>query len=153
MAPPPPKNVLLALGAAFHRTIQARLQAEVDSQGAPGSLDPDTLRTLRCLSTRAHYFGRKNRVCYFAVHLRWSDGLSQELRWRVPADTSLPEGASLCYPHHWDAHLDKAPWTSTLSGARAGSGRRSGEPGASRLRSRPEIGRAFRRGGRKPTQG
>ena len=148
MAPPPPRNVQMVLSEALHNLIQTRLQSEVDNQGTPHALDPDTLRTLRVLQTRAHYVGRKNRVCYFAVLVKWSDGHRSVARWRVPADQQPKKGAGLRYPHAWDKRLTGGRYPSILSGARAGTGRFLGESRQSRSRTRPEIGRAFKRSGR-----
>jgi hypothetical protein len=144
----PPQNVQIAVSYAIHHAIQTRLQAEVDSVGAPGSLDPASLQALRAIRTTAHNVRRKDHVCYIRVLIEYSDRKVETHSWRVPTTTSAGLRPGLNYPGTWVQRLDNQSSMHTLSGAWAGTGRPAEGPAASRSRSRPEIGRARKRRGR-----
>lgn len=122
---------------------QLRLQEEVNKCLFDPEHDQIALANLDITHIIWTLVQNKDRVAYVRARLRWHTGKLESLAWRVPHSRhpALKPGRDPIPVVY--VPLANYRSSSTLSGARAGSGGPAVATNGTSPRSRPEIGRAF----------
>lgn len=122
---------------------QLRLQDEVTKCLLDPEYDEIALAKLDITQIIWTLVQNKNGAAYIRARLRWSTGKLESLAWRVPHSRhpALKPGRDPIPVVY--VPLVNYRSSSTLSGARAGSGGPAVATNGSSPRSRPEIGRAY----------